>query len=386
MRLHRLSITAFGPFVETADVDFDALSDAGLFLLSGATGAGKSSVLDAVCFALYGAIPGDRNHAGRLRSDQAPPGLAPSVELDVTLSGRRFRVVRSPAWERPKKRGTGDDARAGQGDGVRAPRRRVVPAQQPARRGGRPAVGSARDEPRPVLPGRAAPPGSLPGLPAGRLRPAPPAPVAPVPDRPLRARRGMAARPPADAAPRHPDPPRPRSPTWSAASPRLLRSRCRRGRRPVGRVGRCLGGVLGARPVLRRHDRAPTPRETRAASTADAARAATDAWEQGRETSRARARVLALGRRPRAAHAAGRRPCGRRGPPRGRAPGGGCPAAGRAGRRARSPARRRQRPRPAPAWPRPRLPGWTADRSPPSWPAWPTRSRPSPCCSPPSSA
>ncbi len=107
MRLHRLSVTAFGPFVETAEVDFDALSDAGLFLLSGATGAGKSSVLDAVCFALYGAIPGDRNHAGRLRSDQAPPGLAPCVELEVTLSGRRFRLVRSPAWERPKKRGSG---------------------------------------------------------------------------------------------------------------------------------------------------------------------------------------------------------------------------------------------------------------------------------------
>ena len=107
MRLHRLSVTAFGPFVETADVDFDALTDSGLFLLSGATGSGKSSVLDAVCFALYGAIPGDRNHAGRLRSDQAPAGLAPRVELDVTLSGRRFQVIRSPAWERPKKRGAG---------------------------------------------------------------------------------------------------------------------------------------------------------------------------------------------------------------------------------------------------------------------------------------
>ncbi|MGC4111995.1 MAG: SMC family ATPase [Nocardioides sp.] len=107
MRLHQLSVTAFGPFVDTAEVDFDALSDAGLFLLSGATGAGKSSVLDAVCFALYGAVPGDRQHAGRLRSDQAPPGLAPSVTLEATVSGRRLRVVRSPAWDRPKKRGTG---------------------------------------------------------------------------------------------------------------------------------------------------------------------------------------------------------------------------------------------------------------------------------------
>src|SRR3954447_8012941 len=107
MRLHHLFVTAFGPFVDTADVDLDRLSDAGLFLLSGATGAGKSSVLDAVCFALYGAVPGDRQHAGRLRSDQAPPGLAPSVTLELTLSGRRFRIVRSPAWDRPKKRGTG---------------------------------------------------------------------------------------------------------------------------------------------------------------------------------------------------------------------------------------------------------------------------------------
>ncbi|HEX4688865.1 MAG TPA: SMC family ATPase [Nocardioides sp.] len=107
MRLHHLSVTAFGPFVDTAEVDFDALSDAGLFLLSGATGSGKSSVLDAVCFALYGAVPGDRQDAGRLRSDQAPAGLVPQATLDVSLSGRRFRIVRSPAWDRPKKRGDG---------------------------------------------------------------------------------------------------------------------------------------------------------------------------------------------------------------------------------------------------------------------------------------
>jgi DNA repair protein SbcC/Rad50 len=107
MRLHHLSVTAFGPFVDAAEVDFEALCDAGLFLLSGATGAGKSSVLDAVCFALYGAVPGDRQEAGRLRSDQAPPGLVPQVTLEVSLSGRRFHIVRSPAWERPKRRGTG---------------------------------------------------------------------------------------------------------------------------------------------------------------------------------------------------------------------------------------------------------------------------------------
>ena len=107
MRLHTLEAVAFGPFAEQVEVDFDALSDAGLFLLTGATGAGKTSVLDAVCFALYGAVPGDRQGAKRLRSDHAAPTVAPSVSLDFSVAGRRFRIVRSPAWERPRKRGAG---------------------------------------------------------------------------------------------------------------------------------------------------------------------------------------------------------------------------------------------------------------------------------------
>jgi exonuclease SbcC len=107
MRLHHLEVTAFGPFADTVAVDLDALSEAGLFLLTGPTGAGKSSVLDAICFALYGDVPGDRGSARRLRCDLAAPGVAPTVVLEATLSGRRFRIERSPAWERPKKRGTG---------------------------------------------------------------------------------------------------------------------------------------------------------------------------------------------------------------------------------------------------------------------------------------
>src|SRR6478609_34260 len=110
MRLHSLEATAFGPFADTVHVDFDHLSDAGLFLLSGPTGAGKTSVLDAVCFALYGDVPGDRSAAKRLRCDQAAPGVAPRVTLETTLLGRRFRIARSPAWERPKKRGSGTTA------------------------------------------------------------------------------------------------------------------------------------------------------------------------------------------------------------------------------------------------------------------------------------
>ncbi|MFD5162574.1 AAA family ATPase [Streptomyces hawaiiensis] len=110
MRLHRLAVTAFGPFGDTQTVDFDDLSSAGLFLLHGPTGAGKTSVLDAVCYALYGSVPGARQGGGQgttLRSDHAAPATRTEVTLDLTVAGRRLEVTRQPPWERPKKRGTG---------------------------------------------------------------------------------------------------------------------------------------------------------------------------------------------------------------------------------------------------------------------------------------
>ncbi|MEW2221794.1 SMC family ATPase [Streptomyces sp. NPDC006990] len=108
MRLHRLSLTAFGPFGGTHTVDFDTLSSAGLFLLHGATGAGKTSVLDAVCFALYGGVPGARQQpGGTLRSDHADPHVRTQVVLDLTVAGRRLEVTRAPEQLRPKTRGTG---------------------------------------------------------------------------------------------------------------------------------------------------------------------------------------------------------------------------------------------------------------------------------------
>ncbi|RZB20088.1 SMC family ATPase [Streptomyces sp. F001] len=109
MRLHRLDITAFGPFGGTQTVDFGELSAAGLFLLHGPTGAGKTSVLDAVCYALYGSVPGARQsgQGTTLRSDHAAPATRTSVTLELTVAGRRLEITRQPPWERPKKRGTG---------------------------------------------------------------------------------------------------------------------------------------------------------------------------------------------------------------------------------------------------------------------------------------
>ncbi|MGW1323369.1 AAA family ATPase [Streptomyces antibioticus] len=105
MRLHRLDLTAFGPFGGTQRVDFDELSTAGLFLLHGPTGAGKTSVLDAVCYALYGSVPGARQNGQglTLRSDHAAPGVRTEVTLDLTVAGRRLEITRQPPHERPKK-------------------------------------------------------------------------------------------------------------------------------------------------------------------------------------------------------------------------------------------------------------------------------------------
>ncbi|MGZ4589081.1 MAG: AAA family ATPase, partial [Mycobacteriaceae bacterium] len=107
MRLHSLSVSAFGPFAGTETVDFDALGADGLFLLHGETGAGKTTVLDAVAFALFGTVPGARNEARRLLSDHALPQARPEVRLELTVSGRRMRLVRSPEYQRAKRRGTG---------------------------------------------------------------------------------------------------------------------------------------------------------------------------------------------------------------------------------------------------------------------------------------
>ncbi|WP_406637615.1 AAA family ATPase [Pseudarthrobacter quantipunctorum] len=105
MRIHRLLISGFGPFAGTEEIDFDRLSAHGLFLLNGPTGAGKTSVLDAICFALYGSVPGARQDGKRLRSDHAEPAQEPAVTCEFSAQGRRFEVTRSPAWDKPSARG-----------------------------------------------------------------------------------------------------------------------------------------------------------------------------------------------------------------------------------------------------------------------------------------
>ena len=108
MRIHRLEIQAFGPFAGREVVDFDQLGAQGLFLLNGSTGAGKTSVLDAIAYALYGRVPGARQGAqNQLRSHHAADGVGPEVVCEFSAGGRRLEVRRTPEWMRPLKRGTG---------------------------------------------------------------------------------------------------------------------------------------------------------------------------------------------------------------------------------------------------------------------------------------
>ncbi|MBB5807663.1 exonuclease SbcC [Saccharothrix ecbatanensis] len=107
MKLHRLAVSGFGPYAEREEVDFDVLGADGLFLLHGDTGAGKTTLLDAVAFALFGKVPGARGDVKRLRCDYAHRDTQTYVDLELTVRGRRFRIKRSPEYERPKKRGDG---------------------------------------------------------------------------------------------------------------------------------------------------------------------------------------------------------------------------------------------------------------------------------------
>lgn len=112
MKPHRLEIFAFGAYPDQEQIDFDLLAEEGLFLIHGPTGAGKTTLLDAMCFALFGEVPGDKGKE-RLVSDFVKVGTKPLVMFEFSVSGGRYRVTRSPAHEGVKK-GGGTIARAGE--------------------------------------------------------------------------------------------------------------------------------------------------------------------------------------------------------------------------------------------------------------------------------
>lgn len=107
MRILSLTIEGFGPFAGREEINFEKLSSEGLYLIAGPTGAGKTSILDAICFALYGRVPGARDEAKQLRSQFASSNTPTQVILECEVRDKRIKIERSPAYERPKQRGTG---------------------------------------------------------------------------------------------------------------------------------------------------------------------------------------------------------------------------------------------------------------------------------------
>ena len=102
-----LTMSAFGPYAGVQEIDFTAFGSGGLYLICGDTGAGKTTIFDAISYALFGAASGRERQAAMLRSDFASPGDKTQVKLVFDCRGSRCTVERSPAYERPKTRGEG---------------------------------------------------------------------------------------------------------------------------------------------------------------------------------------------------------------------------------------------------------------------------------------
>lgn len=105
MKPRTLSMQAFGPFANRQTVDFTRLPEDSLFLIHGPTGAGKSTLFDGICFALYGDTSGGERQAREMRSHHAADTVQTEVELEFELGARRFRVKRIPEQERAALRG-----------------------------------------------------------------------------------------------------------------------------------------------------------------------------------------------------------------------------------------------------------------------------------------
>ena len=104
----KLIISAFGPYAgELPPIEFDAFEEKGLFLISGDTGAGKTTIFDAICFALYGTTSGTYRDTKNLRSEYAKDSAESYVDFYFSHQGRKFHIWRQPSYERPKKRGLG---------------------------------------------------------------------------------------------------------------------------------------------------------------------------------------------------------------------------------------------------------------------------------------
>ena len=107
MRPLQLTISAWGPYPGKVSVDFEAFDEGSVFLVTGPTGAGKTTIFDAICYALYGNVSGSNREKTSVRSDFAAPEVETYVDFTFRHKGKNYQIVRTPKYDRPKKRGEG---------------------------------------------------------------------------------------------------------------------------------------------------------------------------------------------------------------------------------------------------------------------------------------
>lgn len=107
MRPLKLKMVGFGPYAGVQELDFDRLGSSGLYLITGDTGAGKTTIFDAITFALFGEASGNNRNPSMLRSKYAKEDMPTRVELTFAYGGKVYTVTRNPTYERAKIKGTG---------------------------------------------------------------------------------------------------------------------------------------------------------------------------------------------------------------------------------------------------------------------------------------
>ena len=107
MRPLKLSMQAFGPFSSKVEIDFSKLGKGNIYLISGVTGSGKTTIFDAICYALFNTSSGSNRGSSTLRSHYAPDNIESYVEFSFLFNEQEYKVIRYPSYERKKSRGEG---------------------------------------------------------------------------------------------------------------------------------------------------------------------------------------------------------------------------------------------------------------------------------------
>ena len=145
MRPVKLTIVGFGPYAGAQELNFEDLGNSGLYLITGDTGAGKTTIFDAITFALFGEASGENREPGMLRSKYAKAEEPTYVELTFAYDGKEYRIRRNPEYERAKTRGTGTTRQSAEAE-LTCPDGRVVDRLKDVDKAIRDIIGLTREQ------------------------------------------------------------------------------------------------------------------------------------------------------------------------------------------------------------------------------------------------